>query len=332
MSKKESSSTRFKFFSGAIGSVFDKSRRKTAAGDGGDVESGKTDKAAYTRRREQIRRAQRYNNNKPDPPNNSIHCILSDWDIRKHRERKEVYMKSLEDRILDLHDDVALRQEFQDASIENSILKDILKTHNINIPTLSPASQQGNTAIMQLRFGQLGAGELQNALSLPLGTSGESPSETLGKTPSATAGSPKVHPHGLDSIQTGIDFVLQLEKPCLEHTMLPIQAGESHGHALTLQASLLCHAPHFGAESSWAVPAVEFEKLFQLSKRLDLDGEITPVQAWNCIKSHDRFQNLTPASLGALRDSIATKISCFGFGAVIEELDLSDIIDAHLAK
>lgn len=95
--------------------------------------------------------------------------------------------------------------------------------------------------------------------------------------------------------------------------MHPLQAGESHGHALTLQASLLSHAPHLGAdEVPWAVPAVEFDRLFELSRKLDLDGEITPVQAWNQIKSHRRFQNLTPTGLEELQRAISTKISCFG--------------------
>lgn len=95
--------------------------------------------------------------------------------------------------------------------------------------------------------------------------------------------------------------------------MHPLQAGEFHGHALTLQASLLSHAPHLGAdEGPWAVPTAEFDRLFELSRKLDLDGEITPVQAWNQIKSHRDFQKLTRAGLEALQEAISLKISCFG--------------------
>ncbi|CRG83085.1 hypothetical protein PISL3812_00433 [Talaromyces islandicus] len=329
MPKKDASSSRFRFLS----AVFDRSRGAVRSDDGNDGSEG-TEKNAYTRRREQIRRAQ-----------------------RKHRERKEDYIRHLESRILEFREDIALRQDYQEASIENSVLRDILFAHKISIPSshqqhsnpggwmqvsvvgtpaqphmlharLSPISF-GDSSHQDSSFAQSG-----DSLAMQMQKASMLPNAILPQVTSSPENAPtKSHPHGLDSTQTGVDFVLLLEKPCLQHTMHPLQAGESHGHALTLQASLLSHAPHLGAdEGSWAVPAVEFDRLFELSRKLDLDGEITPVQAWNQIKSHSRFQDLTPAGLEALQKAISSKISCFGFGAVIEEFELSDIMEAHLGK
>ncbi|KAL1988945.1 hypothetical protein VTN96DRAFT_6934 [Rasamsonia emersonii] len=150
---------------------------------------------------------------------------------------------------------------------------------------------------------------------------------TSSPPPSPKKGS---HPYSLDSTQTGIDFVLSLEQPCLEHTYRPICAGETHGHALTVQAALLTYASNLGVERSWDVPAVELDRLLQLSLSLDLNGELTPVQAWNLIKTHPGFSKLTHERLEALRAAIAEKTECYGFGAVIDEYDLTVLIDRYL--
>ena len=89
--------------------------------------------------------------------------------------------------------------------------------------------------------------------------------------------------------------------------------GEPTGHALTMQAALLSHASRLGSNQHWEIPAVELDRLLNLSFNLDLDGEVTPVQAWNRIRSHPGFRMLTPPALQALGLAIAKEISCFGY-------------------
>lgn len=53
--------------------------------------------------------------------------------------------------------------------------------------------------------------------------------------------------------------------------------------------------------------------LMDLSKRLNLDGEITPVMAWGMILSHARFADLTMADVDALCADLGKKVRCYGF-------------------
>lgn len=79
-----------------------------------------------------------------------------------------------------------------------------------------------------------------------------------------------------------------------------------------MQAALLTYASNLGVERSWDIPTVELDRLLQLSLSLDLNGELTPVQAWNLIKTHPSFSKMTPERLDALRAAIAEKTECYG--------------------
>lgn len=52
--------------------------------------------------------------------------------------------------------------------------------------------------------------------------------------------------------------------------------------------------------------------LLELSSRLDLDGEITPVMAWTMILSHPRSALLGKSEIELLRDELSGKIRCHG--------------------
>lgn len=85
------------------------------------------------------------------------------------------------------------------------------------------------------------------------------------------------------------------------------------GHALTLQAPLLVGTPPvLQNQSTWEVPASEIERLFELAGALNLDGEITPVQAWRLISDHPKFYKLDPAGLQRISEGLVRNIHCFG--------------------
>jgi hypothetical protein len=54
-------------------------------------------------------------------------------------------------------------------------------------------------------------------------------------------------------------------------------------------------------------------KLLDLSNRLPLDGEITPVMAWAKILQHPRFQELSKEEFGSIKDELLMKIRCYGY-------------------
>ena len=62
----------------------------------------------------------------------------------------------------------------------------------------------------------------------------------------------------------------------------------------------------------WNVPAVELEKLLDFSDKLSLDGEITPVEAWQRIRQHHHFDTLTRDGLEALKETLLPEVNCYG--------------------
>ena len=53
-------------------------------------------------------------------------------------------------------------------------------------------------------------------------------------------------------------------------------------------------------------------KLLDLSNRLPLDGEITPIMAWAGIHSHPRRDELTREDFEDLKQDLVAKVRCYG--------------------
>ena len=54
-------------------------------------------------------------------------------------------------------------------------------------------------------------------------------------------------------------------------------------------------------------------KLLDLSSRLPLDGEITPVMAWAMILGDERCGELTAEDVGVIKEGLLGKIRCYGY-------------------
>lgn len=138
----------------------------------------------------------------------------------------------------------------------------------------------------------------------------------------ADLSSPFSHPHGLGTTQTGIDFVLGLEYVCLGHHAVHSADNEGTGHEMMLMSPIMQCSPPLSQSTEtgsglpdgtkWNVPAVELEKLLEFSDRLSLNGEITPVEAWQRIRQHPRFPDLTMAGLEDIRAKLVPEVKCYG--------------------
>ncbi|KAM5356280.1 hypothetical protein ACJ41O_002926 [Fusarium nematophilum] len=64
-----------------------------------------------------------------------------------------------------------------------------------------------------------------------------------------------------------------------------------------------------------------------LSKKLDLDGEVTPIMAWGMLISHPRALDLEVEDFRKLSEELVRKVRCYGFGAVMEEFEVRDAMD-----
>jgi hypothetical protein len=151
------------------------------------------------------------------------------------------------------------------------------------------------------------------------------------------------HPQGLGATQVGVDFVLALEHVCLEHHAEHSAAHEGSGHEMMLMSPIMWHSParqdaqhasHSQRASPqpptsaaqqpphpssglptgtrWSVPALELEKLLDFSDKLSLNGEITPVEAWQRIRQHPNFEGMTRDGLDALKETLLPEVTCYG--------------------
>ncbi|MCJ1257682.1 hypothetical protein MMC24_005508 [Lignoscripta atroalba] len=132
-------------------------------------------------------------------------------------------------------------------------------------------------------------------------------------------------PQTLDTQQNAVDFVLALEHPCMQHlsTVYEQQTSvdEPSNHILTASLPLatpLPAAPQLN--TSWTVPAASIEALLSISASLNLEGEITPAQAWMRVREHPGFGQLRQEGLDRLKRELSWEVTCEGFGAVLDEV------------
>ena len=138
---------------------------------------------------------------------------------------------------------------------------------------------------------------------------------------------PHENVNGPGVTQVGVNFVLALEQPCLHHHQnfeppeLLAAGSIGSGHLAMLSSPIIARAPTFSfngrhAErsigSQWQVPAIELERLLNLSQQIDLNGEITPIQAWQALKHHSSFESLRLEQLQILIDALLPNVKCYG--------------------
>lgn len=87
----------------------------------------------------------------------------------------------------------------------------------------------------------------------------------------------------VDTIETAIDFVLALEHPCMQH--IPSRADppstDPANHMMMASTPLVARADE-GPQlnQTWTASGAIIKELLNLSSSINLEGEITPVEAW----------------------------------------------------
>ncbi|KAK7941128.1 uncharacterized protein PG986_013515 [Apiospora aurea] len=84
-------------------------------------------------------------------------------------------------------------------------------------------------------------------------------------------------------------------------------------------------------QRTWELSKGDLATLLDLSQKLDLDGEITPVMAWGMILAHPRLSEIRPEEFRKLADELKGKVRCYGFGAVMEEFEVRDALNGVLS-
>ncbi|KAK9318983.1 hypothetical protein V1517DRAFT_342150 [Lipomyces orientalis] len=169
-------------------------------------------------------------------------------------------------------------------------------------------------------FGNEDRGALYSSRDYP------SSSPTLSPPADSAPSSSRRSPNSMtdnDLTNIGMEFVLTLESPCLPHTPSNPKDPSPTGHALTASAALLFHGPaaqtaQLQPSTVWETPTTGLERLLALSTNLDLEDELTPVQAWNYIRQHPAFDGIDLDLLRGLTGELLRHVKCHGFGGVIE--------------
>ncbi|KAI0016459.1 hypothetical protein F4780DRAFT_682365 [Xylariomycetidae sp. FL0641] len=280
---------------------------------------------------------------------------------RTHRERKELYIKALEDEVLRLKEVFSnVSQDKDKLAEENRQLKSLLQQNGLSSPPPGLLDDVLSTPSM----GYTSSGSISGSYAAGSSTAFTPPMASMSSGPSMSNHGLLMHSHGLvthspsssvvDYDQAGIDFVLALEKPCMDHMPFVLDKTmgggkrEPCGHALMAScppepfSDLTAEIPFGIADNSpagseepvktWELSKGDLATLLDLSTKLDLDGEITPVMAWGIILGHYRLTELTRDDILNIMEELKGKVRCYGFGAVMEEFEVRDALNAVLSS
>ncbi|KAK5148712.1 hypothetical protein LTR32_000070 [Rachicladosporium monterosium] len=287
---------------------------------------------------------------------------------RTHRERKEMYIKALEQEVLRLKEVFATATKERDAvNEENRKLRDLLAAHGIQYDsTAVPIKFQREES----GYGPSSSGSISGSYAPGSDSTDFSPPPLAPAHPNGNGVSRNAPSHmqsmaqlpsgRLDYDQIGIDFVLTLERPCMNHMQYllvrshnaenltfhhpqetPDDGEHEHMSGHALMATAPPHSHIMGRPSEiypCQMPAdlgtEGLAKLLDLSNRLPFDhySEITPVMAWTTILRHPHVNRLELADFEAVKTDLVGKVRCYGFGAVVEEFELHDALEAVWAK
>ncbi|KAH8893811.1 hypothetical protein GQ53DRAFT_644617 [Thozetella sp. PMI_491] len=304
---------------------------------------------------------------------------------RTHRERKELYIKALEDEVLRLKEIYSnISQDKERLAEENRQLKALLAQNGIGVAGTAGVGSLLDDSVSNPSVGYTSSASVSGSYAAapssntsaaftppPLSGGG-----ARGNSPAHHGhGQPHHHPHqhsgtgassaggqqnrnpGVDYDQAGIDFVLTLEKPCMDHMPWLLERGTEVGGSEPCGHALMASCPPepfpeltpdipFGysnvassgnesavdsSQRTWELSKGDLATLLDLSKRLNLDGEITPVMAWGMVLGHPRLAELRTDDFVRLTEELGGKVRCYGFGAVMEEFEVRDALENVLS-
>jgi hypothetical protein len=70
--------------------------------------------------------------------------------------------------------------------------------------------------------------------------------------------------------------------------------------------------PTGGPLRTWELSKSDLATLLDLSQKLNLDGEITPVMAWGMVLAHPRLGELNERDFVKLTEELGSKVRCYG--------------------
>ena len=119
----------------------------------------------------------------------------------------------------------------------------------------------------------------------------------------------------VDTIEIAIEFVLALEHPCMNH--IPYRdppSADPANHMMMASTPLVARAPDAPQiNQSWVTSGVIIKELLNLSSSINLEGEITPVEAWHRLHEHPDFWRLSRNQINQLKQELTLSVKCYGY-------------------
>lgn len=75
---------------------------------------------------------------------------------------------------------------------------------------------------------------------------------------------------------------------------------------------------------TYDLPVANLNTLLNLSRQVVNEGQITPIMALQCLKSHELYHTLTRDDVHIIIETLNTSVRCYGFGACVEDFELMD--------
>ncbi|KAI4202176.1 MAG: hypothetical protein LQ346_002028 [Caloplaca aetnensis] len=120
----------------------------------------------------------------------------------------------------------------------------------------------------------------------------------------------------LDTPEIAVDFVLALEHPCMPHLPHPSDppTDDPSNHALLFSTPLISRAPKTfkQPDATWHANGSMIKELLNLSNAINLEGEITPVEAWQRLRQHPGFGRLDRWAFDRIKVELSTSARCCG--------------------
>ncbi|KAH8649886.1 hypothetical protein BX600DRAFT_473745 [Xylariales sp. PMI_506] len=133
------------------------------------------------------------------------------------------------------------------------------------------------------------------------------------------------------SDQVGLNYILQLERPCLPHlkhvtTMVeprkegylvaPYNWGTNHAYNLSTR---LFHEYRLESPQETLITSNDLDNLLQASERLQLANELTPVQVWALVCKLNSIHRIDMAVVNAMFEELSKYSYCNSFGTAISK-------------
>ena len=62
----------------------------------------------------------------------------------------------------------------------------------------------------------------------------------------------------------------------------------------------------------WTANSAIIKELLNLSSGINLEGEITPVEAWHRLRQHPEFGRLDRGAIDSLKNELSAAVQCLG--------------------